>query len=288
MKKEKISLYIPCYNSEKYINECLKGIMNQTYPIDEILVIDDGSNDSTAYIASKYPVKFITNSENKGLAASRNIAFRESKNNFVVALDADCVPEPDWLEKLIKDLMDETVTGSGGMLIEKYHLNSADKWRGIHLQQHWGKNIIYNPPFLYGCNTIFKKNHIKEIGLYNEFYRNNNEDVDLSQRLLKNGYNLIYNPNAIVEHIRRDTVISIITTSWKWFFWGLPVPDKMKNIFSKTIRNFRKSISFLSNDIKNKYFSLLLIDILFPFYHILLDFKFYKNKHTNGYNKNNN
>ena len=103
---EKLSLYIPCYNAEKYIGECLDGVIKQTYPIDEILIINDGSNDKTVSIASAYPVRIIHHNKNKSLAAARNTAFKEAKNDYVAALDADCVPRPDWLEHLIKNFSD--------------------------------------------------------------------------------------------------------------------------------------------------------------------------------------
>jgi glycosyltransferase involved in cell wall biosynthesis len=68
----KISLYIPCYNVEGHIERCIKGVLKQTLQPEKILVIDDGSTDRTAEIASNYPVKVIKHGSNRGLAAARN------------------------------------------------------------------------------------------------------------------------------------------------------------------------------------------------------------------------
>ena len=154
---KKVSLYIPCYNAEKYISECLEGVLKQTYPIDEILIIDDGSTDNTVSIASKYPVRVIHHKKNRGLATARNTAFKEAKNEFVAALDADCVPHQDWLEQIMQCFTHKNIAGAGGMPVERNIKSIANKWRSIHMIQHWGTHKIENPPFLSGSNTVYQK-----------------------------------------------------------------------------------------------------------------------------------
>ena len=277
MQIEKVSLYIPCYNAEKYIGECLEGVLKQTYPIDEILIIDDGSNDTTVSIVSKYPVRVIHHTKNMGLAASRNTAFKEAKNEFVAALDADCVPRPDWLENLMKNFIDDTIAGAGGMLVEKYIVNSADKWREVHMSQHWGNNIIEDPPFLNGCNTIFKKAAIEAIGLYNTFYRNNYEDVDISNRLSKVEYRLIYNPDAIVEHLRKDTIKSALKMFWHWNLYSHIKPNNNTPIrtivahVGKMVCYIELVMKAFQKDILLKNYYLLCIDLFLLFYYPWLE-----------------
>ncbi len=87
----KVSLYIPCYNAERYIARAIEGALRQTNALDEILVVDDGSKDGTREIASRYPVRIISHDRNRGLAAARNTGFRNARNELVASLDADCV-----------------------------------------------------------------------------------------------------------------------------------------------------------------------------------------------------
>ena len=126
---DKVSLYIPCYNADKFIDEALRGVKLQTYPVDEIIVVDDGSTDDTVAKASRYNVRIIRHGENKGLAAARNTAVTNAKNEFVASLDADCVPSADWLERLMKNCTGEKIAGVGGKLIERYASTIADRWR---------------------------------------------------------------------------------------------------------------------------------------------------------------
>jgi len=264
MPYKKVTLYIPCYNAEKYIIKCLEGVLRQTYPIDEILIIDDGSTDKTVEIALNYPVKIIKHGKNKGLAAARNTAFKNAKNEYVAALDADCVPEPDWLEKLMENFTDDIV-GVGGKLIEKYTNTLADKWRAVHMRQHWGDKKIVNPPFLHGCNNVYRKDIIEEIGFYDEKFRTNAEDVDLCRRLRRKGYNFIYEPKAIVKHLRKDNVFSVLNTYWRYHN---PTPS-LHTIFKlakKMLSNFLWASYLITIDAKHKKFDLILIDFILPFY----------------------
>ena len=92
-ERQKVSLYIPCYNGEEHIAACIEGVLNQFRKPDEIFVIDDGSTDRTAEIAENYPqVTVIRHEENKGLAAARNSAIAASTGDYVASLDADCGP----------------------------------------------------------------------------------------------------------------------------------------------------------------------------------------------------
>lgn len=274
-RHKKVTLYVPCYNAEKYIAECLEGILKQTYPIDEILVIDDGSTDRTVEIASKYPVKIISHGINKGLAAARNTAFRNAKNEYVAALDADCVPEPDWLEKLMENFTDENIAGVGGKLIEKYTDTLADKWRAVHMRQHWGDVKIIDPPFLLGCNNVFFKKILLKMGLYDEKLRTNAEDADISGKIYRAGFTLIYEPSAIVEHLRRDSLLSVLETFWRHHYAArLPIGNLFRLIY-KIGENGLRSSKLAIEDISKWRFKLVSIDLLLFFYHTKIDIKKY-------------
>lgn len=252
-----ISLYIPCYNAEKTIGKCLEAVINQTYPVSEIIVVDDGSTDNTVSIASRYNIRIIQHKINLGLAATRNTGVLNSKNEYIASLDADCVPHRDWLERLIRYFTQDNIAGAGGKLLEVRQDTLADHWRARHLVQNWGDKTIINPRQLFGNNTIFRKSCLLKIGLYNPRYKTNFEDYDISQRLIKKEYTLIYEPLAKVEHIRSDNIYSVMDTYTR-YYRGILV-----NIFFST--------SFLTKDLLKGKFSLIPLDAL------SLIFSLYKN-----------
>lgn len=218
----RVSVYIPAYNVAEFLAACIESLLNQTLPADEILVIDDGSHDNSAEIASRYAqVTVVRHPENKGLAAARNTAMREVRNELVASLDADCVAAPTWLAELTRNLVDPTIVGVGGKLIEGVQHNTADRWRATHMPQHWGDTAIRGPRFLFGCNNLFRKSAVLNIGGYDERMRTNGEDTNLCARLREKGGEFFYTPSAQATHLRHDNSRSILDTYWRWWRFGV-------------------------------------------------------------------
>lgn len=216
-----ISLYVPCYNAAETLQPCLEAVFAQTRPPEEVLVVDDGSRDATVEIASRFEVRVLSHGVNRGLGAGRNTAIRASKHPWVASLDSDCVASADWLEVLAGRLEeDATLVGVGGLLEETNRTGLADAWRTAHMRQHWGGSAVRNPPFLFGNNNLFRKDALERVGLYNESLRTNFEDVAMSEALGLAGGSLLYEPAAIVRHLRRDTLRSVIRGNWRWRFFG--------------------------------------------------------------------
>ena len=81
---ELVSVIIPVYNSEKYLEECLESIINQTYPNIEIIAVDDGSEDSSLDILEQYSNKIdVYSQQNQGLASSLNLGISNVKGNWL-------------------------------------------------------------------------------------------------------------------------------------------------------------------------------------------------------------
>jgi len=223
----RVSVYIPAYNAAEFLERCLDSLARQTLQPDEILVIDDGSRDQSAAIAQRYSqVKVIRHESNLGLAAARNTALREARNELVASLDADCSAHPQWLEKLVPHMDDSSVAGAGGQLTEGVHSSVADRWRCAHMVQHWGNQHLKNPPFLFGCNNVFRRSAVLGCGGYDESLRTNGEDADISRKLLAQSWQLVYDPAARAVHMRYDTVASLLNTYWRWTFHGFENPKQ--------------------------------------------------------------
>ncbi|MEI8012810.1 MAG: glycosyltransferase family 2 protein, partial [Candidatus Omnitrophota bacterium] len=256
----------PCFNADKYLSLTLKAVFDQTYPIDEVLIIDDGSIDDTAKIAASFPVRVIRHGCNKGLAAARNTAFRAARNDIVASLDADCVAEKDWLIKLIKKFTQNNVGGVGGRLVERYGVSIMDQWRMRHMLQHWGDQENDAPAFLFGSNTIFRKKTVLGVGGYNEIFWSNYEDVDLSKKICLTGEKLIYYPDARVEHYRQDTVLSLLKSYWLWHyavsFSCSRVEDMWREFYTYEKCFLGLGVRYIRQDIGDKLYKFLLMDFL--------------------------
>jgi glycosyltransferase involved in cell wall biosynthesis len=218
---EPITAYIPAYNVSEHLARAIEGVLAQTRPFDEIIVIDDGSRDNSAEIARRYPqIRLIQHPLNRGLAAARNTAIRAARNDLVASVDADVVPDPTWIASLAPHFADPKIAGAGGILFEGVQTTLADRWRLARMGQNWGPTIVRNPLVLYGSNTVYRKSAVMGIGGYDETLRSAGDDTDLDLRLRAKGWELIYDPTARATHMRHDDLRSIMDMYWRWWKFG--------------------------------------------------------------------
>lgn len=106
MEKVKVSVIVPIYNVEKYLKRCVESLINQTYKNIEILLIDDGSTDSSAEICNKLEtvdsrIK-VYHKENGGLGSARNYGYKYAKGEYILFLDSDDYIELNTIENMMK------------------------------------------------------------------------------------------------------------------------------------------------------------------------------------------
>jgi GT2 family glycosyltransferase len=264
-----VSLYIPCYNVAATLERCLDSVLRQTVPVAEILLVDDGSRDDTLERARRYDVRILQHEQNRGLAAARNTAFRAAGSDLVAALDADCVAAPDWLERLLPFFVDPQVGAAGGRLAEAVQRSPGDRWRAAHMAQAWGPRRIIDPRFMYGNNIVLRRAAVLAAGGYDEQYRTNGEDVDMSGRLRRMGYRTVYEPSARVEHLREDSVASILRTYWRYQSSGSLAyrrePD-LRALLNNAALFVRSGGRMLLRDLARRKLDLLWIDVYAPFF----------------------
>ena len=103
-----ISVIVPVYNVEEYLEECLNSIQHQTYTDIEVILVNDGSTDASKEICERYcqqdPRFHLINQANKGLSGARNRGMTESKGEFITFVDSDDVIKDDMLEQLLRHM----------------------------------------------------------------------------------------------------------------------------------------------------------------------------------------
>ncbi|WP_423188913.1 glycosyltransferase family 2 protein [Alkalibacterium sp. f15] len=107
MTQPLVSIIIPTYNVERYVEECMDSLMNQTYKNIEIIVLDDASTDATVYLLKQYRsrIKLIENKTNKGQGTRRNEGLKIALGRYIYFMDSD-----DWMEKeALQELVDQAV-----------------------------------------------------------------------------------------------------------------------------------------------------------------------------------
>lgn len=95
----KVSVVVPVYNEEAYLDACLTALTSQEEPADEIIVVDNNSTDRSVEIAKKYPVTIVYE-KTQGMTYARNAGFDVAKYEIIARCDADTVAPPDWIKKI--------------------------------------------------------------------------------------------------------------------------------------------------------------------------------------------
>jgi glycosyltransferase involved in cell wall biosynthesis len=199
MGTPEVSVVIPAYNAEKYIAKCLASLDKQTFKDFEVVVVDDGSTDSTCDIAQKYSVRLVRNPQNLGEGASRNRGAEVAQGKILVHTDSDIIAPEGWLEKIVSTLKDGDVKavasgycGSvGNSFMELFaHLELAFRrknFRGF-------VNTAVSNNFASYRDVFF------DAGGFPEKYKC--EDMRLSYRISRNHPILWDHENCVYHHFR--------------------------------------------------------------------------------------
>ena len=121
-----ISVIVPVYNVEEYLEECLNSIQHQTYTDIEVILVNDGSRDGSKEICERYCQQdsrfHLINQENKGLSGARNRGMTESKGELITFVDSDDVLKEDMLEQLIKQVTSDDID-----IVECWYTNDQEE-----------------------------------------------------------------------------------------------------------------------------------------------------------------
>lgn len=207
----KITVVCCTYNGSHTIRDTLEGLGRLVYPDYEVIVVNDGSTDTTASIVEAYDVRLIT-TENGGLSNARNIGWQEADGEIVAYIDDDAYPDPHWLHYIAWTLMNTDFVGVGGPNIAPAGdgriadcvANSPGGPVHVLLSDTEAEHIP-------GCNMAFRREALAAIDGFDPRYRTAGDDVDLCWRLQENGGRLGFHAGAMDWHHRRND----LKTYWK-------------------------------------------------------------------------
>jgi len=200
-----LSVIIPAYNEEGYINACLSSLKSQDYKGKfEIIVVDNASTDKTAKIAKKHKAKIVF-CPLPGVVFARDAGVKEAKGELIVQCDADSIVPSDWLSRIAKDFAKEKkvcalfgdVSHPDAPLWTKILVSGLVRFSNI---LSW--RFLKRPLFALASNMAFKKEEFLRIGGYNLSLPNYGDEADLLARFCKAG-KVIFDKDLIVQSSAR-------------------------------------------------------------------------------------
>ena len=197
----KVSIVIPAYNAARTITKTLEACVNQSYPKEnfEVIIADDGSTDTTADIVKSFPVKYLFQ-KNSGPATARNIGWRAAKGDIILFTDSDCVPEKEWITKMLAMFNAGDVAAVGGTYgnVNPEYIVSLCIHHEI-LYRH--STLTEYVKYLGSFNLGIRKKVLEELNGFDESYKIAcGEDADLTYRISYKDYKLRFSRGVEVGH----------------------------------------------------------------------------------------
>ena len=172
----KISVLIPVFNSEKYLKNCLKSVVNQTFDDIEIIVINDGSYDNSEKIINSFKKNDnrirIINKENTGYANSLNVAIKEAKGEYISIIESDDIANPKLLEVLFNEAEKNNtdITKASFYLLKKEKYAKYPAFKGIDTSII--HNVSQTPEILTIKPSVWSAIYKKDFILRNKLFFN--------------------------------------------------------------------------------------------------------------------
>lgn len=202
----RVSVVVCVYNGAELLADCLAGLDDLDYPDYEVIVVDDGSTDGSAEVASAYECKLIR-TLNRGLSSARNAGLSRASGQIVAYIDADARPDPHWLLYLVETFRDGGYAGVGGPNLpcpedgEVAECVANAPGGPIHVLLSDSE-----AEHLPGCNMAFRTEALKAVGGFDEQFRVAGDDVDLCWRFQEHDWTLGFSPAAVVWHHQRSSL----------------------------------------------------------------------------------
>ncbi|QXM05394.1 GT-D fold domain-containing glycosyltransferase [Crassaminicella indica] len=197
-KKMLVSMVMAVHNGEIYLKEALDSMLSQTYKNIEIIIVNDGSTDTTKDILDQITdnrVRVIHLKDNRGAANALNIGIKEANGSWIAIQDADDNSYPTRIEEQVKYVLEHPLLVGVGSFIEcisgrdnisEYNLKSiAQKRNFFRSREEIRKNIYYGCPLTHS-SVMFSKDSFFDVGGYNTDFKIV-YDYDLWLRLLEKG-----------------------------------------------------------------------------------------------------
>ncbi|MFA6271796.1 MAG: glycosyltransferase family 2 protein [Patescibacteria group bacterium] len=201
--KNSVSVIIPVYNEEKYLDRCLSTMLDQTYTDLEIIVVDDDSTDNSQTIIKKYPVKYL-HQPHRGPAAAKNLGAEHANGDILVFGDGDIHYDKHFIEDLTSLIVEGKAIGTYSK--EMYVANPENIWSqcyNINLNLDFHRKVKKDFPDTYtGFKAIKKDLFINAGGFDDVGY---GEDLTLYPKIkiksqaARNAISYHYNPDSARE-----------------------------------------------------------------------------------------
>lgn len=213
-----ISIIVPVYNVEPYLEKCLNSILAQTYNDIEVLIIDDGSTDHCGEICDHYAAQDnrirVFHTENRGLSAARNIGLDHARGQYIGFVDSDDWIEPDMYNRLFCIMQDTDADIVTCRFFQEYCNKTEESSGPLSMFMVKGNDILRTYLLQHNIcqdswNNLFKADLFQSIR-YPE--GRSFEDYSIKLPLLQKALMMVYTPDCLLHYRNRQNSLSKVHT----------------------------------------------------------------------------
>lgn len=241
-----VSIIIPTFNEQKTIKDCLETLLSQEFDRNEIIVVDDGSTDSTREIVQNFPVRFLAQ-PHLGPAKARNLGAKEAKGKVLVFVDADMTFEKCFIKDLTAPVIEDKFQGTFSK--EEYVGNWENIWaRCWNINQNWPyKRMIPEDFSDQGTDfrAVLKSEFLRVGGFDDTGYTDTwtlKDKLGYSPQAVRGAKYYHYNPDNLLEIFNQAKWVS--KRSYKFGFLGLITALARTSLPISIMMGLYKSIKF--------------------------------------------
>lgn len=218
-----VSVVVPAYNEAVGIEAAVRSLVASDYPDLEIVVVDDGSTDSTGDIVEglAIPGVRLVRQDNGGKAAALNAGIAAARHDVLVLVDGDTVFQPDTVRELVQPLADPRVGAVAGNTKVGNRGGVLGRWQ--HLEYVVGFNLDRRMLDIFGCITTvagavgaFRRDTLDRVGGLS--LDTLAEDTDLTMAVLRSGYRVVYQPSAVAWTEAPQTLTDLWRQRYRWAY----------------------------------------------------------------------
>jgi cellulose synthase/poly-beta-1,6-N-acetylglucosamine synthase-like glycosyltransferase len=236
-----VSVLIPAYNEEDVIVYTVNSVLESDYPRLEVIVVDDGSNDSTAELLDaqfgRNPAVRIIHQPNSGKPAALSHALAEASSGIIVTIDADTAIEPDAISKLVRHFVNPRVGAVAGNVKVGNRISWLTRWQALEYvtSQNLEKrafDLLNCIPVVPGALSAWRAEAINDSGGFSA--DTVAEDTDLTITIRRSGWKIDYEEDAIGWTNAPETAAMLIRQRFRWTFGTLQAFWKHRDTLART------------------------------------------------------
>ena len=263
MKIDKDVSAVVLYFNDLKISDSIMSLENQTIKPKEIIIIDDCSTKSINEKLVSPNCRIIRNNRNMGRGYSRNLGIKECKSEFVVFCDSSNSLCENFIEKALNSFTNKKLSAIFGRIIGNLdHTDICSKWRerNLFLETFPGSKLPYQVKSLSTYSVMLRKSHILSIGNFAQNLRRF-EDHDLGERILKQGYKILFDPSLHCISNKQDNIFQLATRVDRWY------SPSSEGLNMKSFKNLLKTALSIwaRRDIKSRELFGIVVSLSLPF-----------------------